>query len=233
MRIVLLLAGNNEPSNSAYLSQTFLHGLRAEAPDAEVTTFTLAKMDIPHFTLAAYDPDHSPSTDADRLHRAVIAADGIIIATPVWNFSVPAHLKNALDHMGAVCLDQATHSKGQLQGRPCYFLYTGGAPAIAWKALLNITTLHVSEAMKYYGATIVGRHFEPRCLPGRGKFGMVLDKRADLAGRIEPKGRRFAKVVQTYKTSKTLPPFLLLRHSVATWAYRIGNRIMYPVSSAQ
>lgn len=139
MKIALLLAGNNQPSNSAYLSELFAAGLRQAYPTAEITTLRLAELDIPHFTLAAYDADHSPTPDTHRLHEVVKNADGIVVASPVWNFSVPAHLKNALDHLGAVCLDQATHSKGQLKNRPCYFLFTGGAPMIAWKALLNIT----------------------------------------------------------------------------------------------
>ncbi len=233
MKIALLLAGNNQPSNSAYLSELFAAGLRQAYPTAEITTLRLAELDIPHFTLAAYDADHSPTPDTHRLHEVVKNADGIVVASPVWNFSVPAHLKNALDHLGAVCLDQATHSKGQLKNRPCYFLFTGGAPMIAWKALLNITTLHVSEAFKYYGASVVSRHFEPKCLPGRGMFGLVLDKRDGLPARIHAKAAAFGRVVEAYKTTGALPPFLQLRRTVATWAYRIGNRVMYPVSNAQ
>lgn len=233
MKIAVLTAGNNHPSNAAFLARTFADGLRLANPSAEIQDLPLGDLDIPHFTLAAYDPDHSPTPDTHRLHQAIKEADGIVIASPVWNFSVPAHLKNAIDHLGAVCLDQTTHSKGQLNNKPCYFLFTGGAPLIAWKALLNITTLHVSEAFKYYGASVVGRHFEPKCLPGRGTFGLVLDQRADLPGRMHKKAATFAHIVEAYKTSGALPPFLAFRRTVATWAYRIGNRIMYPVSSAQ
>ncbi len=233
MKITILVAGNNRPSNAAFLAHTFAEGLTRTHPAAEVTTITLAELDVPHFTLAAYDPNHSPTPDTHKLHEAVKNADGIVVASPVWNFSVPAHLKNALDHLGAVCLDQATHSKGQLQEKPCMFLFTGGAPMIAWKALLNITTLHVSEAFKYYGAAVVGRHFEPKCLPGRGKFGLVLDQRTDLADRMTKKAATFGHIVAAYRATGSLPPFLSLRRNVATWAYRIGNRIMYPVSNAQ
>ncbi len=233
MKITILTAGNNHPSNAAFLAQIFAAGLRQAIPDVEIQELHLNDLDIPHFTLAAYDPTHSPTPDTHTLHQAIKEADGIVIASPVWNFSVPAHLKNAIDHLGAVCLDQATHSKGQMNNKPCYFLFTGGAPLIAWKALLNITTLHVSEAFKYYGASVVGRHFEPKCLPGRGKFGLVLDQRTDLPERMQKKAAAFARIVETYKTSGALPPFLAFRRSVATWAYRIGNRVMYPVSSAQ
>ena len=168
-----------------------------------------------------------------EVSEAVKNADGVVVVSPVWNFSVPAHLKNALDHLGAVCLDQATHSKGQLKDKPCMFLFTGGAPLIAWKVLLNITTLHVSEAFKYYGAAVVGRHFEPRCLPGKGKFGLVLDQRADLPERMQKKAAAFGRIVTAYRKTGALPPLVGLRRSVATWAYRIGNRVMYPISNAQ
>jgi NAD(P)H-dependent FMN reductase len=233
MTITIVVAGNNCPSNAAFLAQTFAEALKAEHPSAEITTLALADLDIPHFTLDAYDPAHSPTPDTHRLHQAVLEADGIVVASPVWNFSVPAHLKNALDHLGAVCLDQATHSKGQLKDKPCAFLFTGGAPMIAWKALLSITTLHVSEAFKYYGAAVVGRHFEPKCLPGRGKFGLVLDQRADLPERMKKKAAAFGRIVATHQATGALPPFVALRRTVATWAYRIGNRVMYPISNAQ
>lgn len=233
MNIAIVVAGTNQPSNAAFIAKTFADGLRAADPSISITELHLSTLDIPHFTLTAYDPTHSPTPDTHTLHEAIKNADGIVIASPVWNFSVPAHLKNAIDHLGAVCLDQATHSKGQMKDKPCYFLFTGGAPLIAWKALLNITTLHVSEAFKYYGAAVVGRHFEPKCLPGRGKFGLVLDQRADLPARMQKKAAAFAAIVTTYKSSGALPPFLAFRRSVATWAYRIGNRVMYPVSNAQ
>ncbi|MBP9750473.1 MAG: NAD(P)H-dependent oxidoreductase [Candidatus Peribacteraceae bacterium] len=233
MKITIVVAGNNRPSNAAFLAETFAAGLKTAHSDIQITTLTLAELDIPHFTLAAYDPDHSPTPDTHKLHEAVKNADGIVVASPVWNFSVPAHLKNALDHLGAVCLDQATHSKGQLKDKPCMFLFTGGAPMIAWKVLLNITTLHVSEAFKYYGAAVVGRHFEPKCLPGRGKFGLVLDQRADLPERMAKKAAAFGRIVAAYQATGALPPLVALRRSAATWAYRIGNRVMYPISNAQ
>lgn len=233
MTITILVAGNNRPSNAAFLAQTFADGLKQSQPSAKMTILQLHDLDIPHFTLDAYDPAHSPTPDTHRLHEAVKNADGVVVVSPVWNFSVPAHLKNALDHLGAVCLDQATHSKGQLRDKPCMFLFTGGAPLIAWKVLLNITTLHVSEAFKYYGAAVVGRHFEPRCLPGKGKFGLVLDQRADLPERMQKKAAAFGRIVTAYRKTGALPPLVGLRRSVATWAYRIGNRVMYPISNAQ
>jgi NAD(P)H-dependent FMN reductase len=233
MRLTVLLAGTNDPSNSALLTEAFVAGVKQCEPAASITTLRLSDLDLPHFTLQSYDAAHEHAPDVRRLHDAVRDCDGLVIASPVWNFSVPAHLKNALDHLGSVCLDAATHSKGQLADRPCAFLFTGGAPSIAWKALLNITTLHVSEALKYYGGAVTLRHFEPRCLPGRGKFGLVLDKRDDLGARLGAKGQVFARIVAAHARDGRLPPLVSLRRTVATWAYRIGNRLMYPVSSVQ
>ena len=104
---------------------------------------------------------------------------------------------------------------------------------IAWKALMYLTTLHVAEAIKYYGGTVILRHFEPKCTPGKGIFGMVVDKRPDSLALMKKHGKQFAHSAQIFATSSKLPTREQLHHKAFEFLYRIGNRIMYPISERQ
>ena len=230
MKILLLVAGTNSPSNTLTLAQTFAEGIQ-RVDGAETEILRLKDLAIEHFTLQYYKKACGTHDDFCMLQEKIERADGIVIASPVWNFSVPGHLKNVIDRIGAFGLDEATHSKGQFNGKPFFFLFAGGAPMIAWKALMSITTLHVSEAMKYYGATVVGRDFEPKAMPGKGHFGLVVNERPKTLSRMRKKGELFARVVEHFRTSGRFPLLLRVRSGAYTWVTRIGNRLIYPVSS--
>ncbi|MBI5155890.1 NAD(P)H-dependent oxidoreductase [Candidatus Peregrinibacteria bacterium] len=232
MKILILVAGTNEPSNSNVLADAFAEGARSVS-GIEVEKIRLKDLTIDHFTVENYKKTCVSDDDFCDLQEKIEAAKGIAIASPIWNFSVPAHLKNLIDRMGAFALDEETHSQGQFGGKPFTFLFTGGVPVIAWKALMYVTTLHVSEAMKYYGATITGRSFEPRCQPAKGKFGLVVDKRPDSLAKARRNGVRFAKLTKLFSETGKLPLRIRLISSFFTWAYRVGNRILYPVSMQQ
>lgn len=172
-----------------------------------------------------------PEFPCNRTHGR--DAKGLVIATPIWNFSVPAHLKNVVDRMGSFALDTEGRSLGQLKKLPVSFIFTGGAPMIAWRALMYLTTLHLPEAFKYYGATIMGKHFEPKCTLGRGIFGLVVDQRPGSLSQMRRAGARFAKAAKHYNDQGTLPVGSRLRQQFFSFLYRVGNRIMYPISRQQ
>lgn len=231
MHVLLLVAGTNEPSNSNRLADAFASGITAEGMSVE--KLRLKDLTIEHFTLADYAAVSTPRDDFRRIVELLREAKGLVIASPVWNFSVPAHLKNVIDRLGTVALDQETHSKGRLSGLPVHLIFTGGAPMIAWNALLFLTTLSVSEAFKYYGATLLGKHFEPRCMPGRGRFGLVVDLRPKSLERQQREGARFARAVRQYAQTGSLPARFVLRQKFFSFLYRAGNRIMYPIAKRQ
>ena len=230
--IAVIVAGTNEPSNSSTLADAFIEGMQ-KMPGAAVVKVLLKDMNIRHFTLEYYHSQCPPEDDFCRLQDLLTKASGIVIASPIWNFSVPAHLKNFIDRVGAFALDETTHSKGQLNAKPFTLLYTGGAPMIAWKALMYLTLLHVSEAIKYYGGTVVYRHFEPRCMPEKGVFGLVVNKRPATLDLMHKKGEWFAGLVQHYAENGTLPLTTRLGYKFFSFLYRVGNRIMYPISTLQ
>jgi multimeric flavodoxin WrbA len=151
-------------------------------------------------------------------------ADGFVFASPVWNFGVPAHLKNFIDRMGSFALDE-TRSKGTLGGKPFYLIFTGGAPAPAWKTLMQKTTSFVPEALKYFGASYMGHHFEGKCTKGRGKFGLVVDERPDSLEEVRKKGFEFARVVKTFKETGKAPIKQRATAKVMKWGEAVLKKI--------
>ncbi len=232
MNIVVLVAGMNDPSNCELLADKYIEGIKTH-DGAEVHKFLVRAIPLPHFTVPDYESDANASKEFRDVRELIKAADGVVIATPVWNFSVPAHLKNFIDWMGTFGLDAQTHSKGQFKAKPFALIHTGGAPMIAWKALMYLTTLHLPEAIKYYGGTVVLRHFEPKCVEGKGKFGLVVDKRPAALETMKRKGEQFGKTAKHYHEQGKLSGTQALRYKFFTFLYRVGNRVMYPLSTRQ
>jgi NAD(P)H-dependent FMN reductase len=221
MRILALVAGTNEPSNCDCLTDVFLENAKRMG-SATVEKLFVRDLALAHFSLACYEPDFEPEEDFQKLQRLVEGADGILVASPIWNFGVPAHLKNLIDRLGAFGLDRETRSKGTLRGKPFFLIFTGGAPAAAWKGLMQFTTRHVPEAFQYFGATHVGTHFEGKCMVGRGVFGCVVPDRPETLSKLRREGERFGSIVAGYARDSSLP----LRSRLREKLYNVGKAIM-------
>ncbi|MDP6561407.1 MAG: NAD(P)H-dependent oxidoreductase, partial [Candidatus Peribacteraceae bacterium] len=187
MNILVLVCSTNKPSNSEFLADSFLQGAK-DACACDVHKIRLFDFPLPHFTLDCYSGSCIAPKEYLELKKRIEEADGVLIATPVWNFGVPSHLKNFIDWMGCFGLDTETHSKGTLHGKPFYFIFTGGAPTAAWKGLMRFTTMFVREAIRYYGGTVTGLYYEGRCTLGRGKFGLVVDTREKSLAAVRKRG---------------------------------------------
>lgn len=70
---------------------------RVEALGAEVEILDLQSLKLPFCDGGSEYPDYP---DVEKLRQTVLAADGIILATPEYHGSVSGVLKNALDLMG-------------------------------------------------------------------------------------------------------------------------------------
>lgn len=229
--VAVIVAGTNDVSNANVLADELIEGMK-NVPGVTFEKIRLRELSLHHFTLEDY-AEESCEPDYLRLKTLIQDASGVIFATPVWNFSVPAHLKNLIDRMGAFGLDKETHSRGQFGGKPFGLVYTGGAPMIAWQALMYLTTLHMAEALKYYGGSIVLRHFEPKCVAGKGRFGLVVDKRPATLALMRDYGERFGRIAKRYAETGQLPLTDRLWRKWFEFLYRVGNRIMYPISKWQ
>lgn len=229
--VAVIVAGMNEPSNSSFLADRLIDGIK-KVPGVVCEKIRLKDMNLHHFTIADY-AEESCEPDYLRIKALIQESSAVVFATPVWNFSVPAHFKNLIDRMGTFGLDSETHSKGQFGGKPFGIIYTGGAPLIAWQALMYLTTLHVAEAIKYYGGTVVMRHFEPRTVPGKGQFGLVVDQRPQTIALMEEYGERLGNIAQRFAGDGTLPLSNRIWQKWFEFLYRVGNRIMYSIGNRQ
>lgn len=199
MHILAIVAGTNDPSNSDYLTDVFLQTLQEEG--ATVEKIRLKDLSIPQFTLENYQPDFHHDSGILKVRDGITKATGILIATPIWNFGIPAHLKNTIDCLGAFLLDKETRSKGQLNGKPFYFLFTGGAPAAAWKAIMKKTTSSLQQGLQYFGAHSAGTFFESGCALGS----LVVDKRPETLNRVQVEAMAFSTIVNTYEETGKAP----------------------------
>ena len=88
--------------------------------------------------------------------------EAIVIATPTYNFSVPAHLKNFIDRIRFFALDFSKSNKiGQPVGRlgylRMYFIVSGGTPNWAEKILFfTFPPFWLRGVFLYYGAKVMG-----------------------------------------------------------------------------
>ncbi|PIR50022.1 hypothetical protein COU79_01710 [Candidatus Peregrinibacteria bacterium CG10_big_fil_rev_8_21_14_0_10_54_7] len=224
MNILVLVAGTNEPSNSNMLADAFIEGMQ-QGGDVTVEKRRLKDLQIDHFSLEHYNPEFRHEEDFRNLQHLIEKADGLVIASPVWNFGVPAHLKNFIDRMGSFALDE-TRSRGTLRGKPFYLIFTGGVPAPAWKGLMRKTTSFVPEGLKYFGASYIGHHFESKCVKGRGKFGLVVNERPETLASLRRQGHTFAGVVKKYEETGKAP----LKQRTCSRIMRCGETLLKKIS---
>ncbi|MFH1349248.1 MAG: NAD(P)H-dependent oxidoreductase [Patescibacteria group bacterium] len=225
MNILTLVAGTNTPSNSLTLANEFINGIRT-IDGAETELIRLKDLSIEHFNLLHYKEDFVHEEDFIKIMNLIRRADGIVIATPIWNFGVPAHLKNILDRLGSFALDE-TRSVGTLNGKPFYLIFTGGAPVAAWTGLMKKTTSSVPEAIKYFGGSICSIHFEPRCTIGKGQFGLVVDKRPESLSHMNKEGIQFANLVKQFTKSGKLP----VKQNITNKMYWFGRNVINKITN--
>lgn len=88
---------------------------RAAGPRAEFRI-----LDSPRLgELPPFDPDAAPTDAVIRLREAVASADGLLVATPEYNASLPGGLKNALDWASL------PREQGELRGKPAAVIGAG------------------------------------------------------------------------------------------------------------
>ena len=219
MKILVLVGGSSNPSNSELLADSFADGAREAG--MEVEKVLLRDLSIDDFTIACYDPAFQEEPDFAMLREKVQAADGLVFATPIWNFGIPGNLKNAIDRFGSFSLDAERRMRGQWNDKPFYLVFTGGSPMAAWRGLIHRTISGVRIGLQYFGGAYGGTHFEPKCTPGKGKFSLVVDTRPASIAAVRAKGARFAALVRRHVETGTLPWHITLERKF----FRFGQKL--------
>ena len=167
-----LLAVETSPrgdhSISRNMTRRFVADWQAAHADGEVVERDLAETDLPFVTApwlqAYFTPfeQHSPEMKealrlSDELVGEILAADHIVIATPVYNYNVPAALKAWVDHIVRKGLTLGFDGTGLVIGKKATVLiasggvYTEGSPIRD----RDIATQYLRLILKVIGITDV------------------------------------------------------------------------------
>ncbi len=143
--LVVETSPRGDRSISRNMTRRFVAGWRAAHPNGEVVDRDLMKTDLPFVTApwlqAYFTPAGQLSPDmkealrlSDELVGEILAADHIVIATPVYNYNIPAALKAWVDHIVRKGLTLGLDGGGLVTGKKATVLlasggvYTEGSP---------------------------------------------------------------------------------------------------------
>lgn len=143
--LVIETSPRGDYSVSRNMTRRFVADWQAAHPDGDVVDRDLMKTDLPFVTapwLQAYftpAEQHSPEMKdalrlSDELVGEILAADHIVIATPVYNYNVPAALKAWVDHVVRKGMTLGFDGSGLVTGKKATVLiasggvYTEGSP---------------------------------------------------------------------------------------------------------
>ena len=143
--LVVETSPRGDHSVSRNMTRRFLADWRAAHPHGDVVGRDLMETDLPFVTapwLQAYftpTERHSPEMKealrlSDELVGELLAADHLVIATPVYNYNVPAALKAWVDHIVRKGLTLGHDGNGLLRNKRATVLiasggvYTEGSP---------------------------------------------------------------------------------------------------------
>lgn len=126
-----------EHSVSRTMTRRFVQAWRAAHPDGEVIDRDLSQTQL-RFVDAAwlqayFTPPPQQSAEmidtlrlSDELVAELLAADHIVIATPVYNYNLPAALKAWIDHIVRKGLTLGHDGKGMVTGKKATVLLASG-----------------------------------------------------------------------------------------------------------
>ena len=132
-------------SISRNMTRCFVADWRTMHPEGELVVRDLMETDLPFVTapwLQAYftpPEQHSPEMKealrlSDELVAELLSADHIVIATPVYNYNIPAALKAWVDHIVRKGMTLGVDGQGLVTGKKATVLlasggiYTEGSP---------------------------------------------------------------------------------------------------------
>ena len=154
MKVLCVLAGRRaKASDSRERAHRILDELKAANADVQVSVRDLLQEPLPHLgeeQVVAFFKEPGSLTHqerealrlSDRCVSELLVADILIIATPMWNFSVPSALKAWVDHVVRVGLTfemSAEGPRGLLRNKKAIIVTSAGGlyaqgPLEGWDA---------------------------------------------------------------------------------------------------
>jgi multimeric flavodoxin WrbA len=198
-----VIAISSSPShgrNSDTMLDSFISGIKTHE------NIAVEKIYLDSIEMAYYSFDNrlgalSDETAFNDLVEKIKVAKGLVIATPTYNFSVPARLKNFIDRIRFIALDFENKTKlGQPKGLlgylRTYFIVSGGTPSWAERILFfTFPAFWLRGVFLYYGAHCLGAYY-------RGDINAFKDEK--LKEKMYKKGQKFAKKIEKEMKNRPL-----------------------------
>lgn len=204
MSHVLLIRSSlfGDQSKSAQIAGEFVAAWRRAHPGAVVTERALTPASMPHLSLDALGAQMTPPEQrtaeqaesvafADHLIEELEAADTIVLAVPMYNFSISSTLKAWIDHVaraGRTFRYTASGPEGLLKGKKVFAItarggfYTGDSPVRS----LDFQEPYLRSVLGFLGLTDISFiHVEGlKVSPEKAEQG-IARARAAIAATVE------------------------------------------------
>lgn len=160
-KIIALSCSPSKGRNSDKMLDSFIEGVK-KVEGIDVEKIYLSDIYIETFRFENSTGPTDQEGDFANLSEKIKTSQALVIATPTYNFSVPAHLKNFIDRIRFFALDMNKRNKinqpvGMLSDLKTYFIVSGGTPNWAQKLLFfAFPPFWLRGIFLYYGAHVLG-----------------------------------------------------------------------------
>ncbi|MEY4440391.1 MAG: hypothetical protein RLY49_17 [Candidatus Parcubacteria bacterium] len=160
-KVIALSCSPSKGRNSDSMLDAFIEGIKTNS------NIVVEKIYLKDIQIETYDFENrlgptEQEKNFEQLTQSLKCAQGLIVATPTYNFSVPAHLKNFIDRMRFFTLDFDHRNAigqpvGMLRYLKTYFLVSGGTPHWAQRILFfAFPPFWLRAVFLYYGSVVYG-----------------------------------------------------------------------------
>lgn len=163
-KILALSCSPSRGRNSDTMLDNFIEGMK-NLVNVDVEKIYLEDIPIDSYKYENGEGPLGHEKEFVELINKIKNAEGLVISTPTYNFSVPSHLKNFIDRIRCIALDMKSRNVldqpvGQLQYLQIYFLVSGGTPNWAQKILFfAFPPFWLRGVFLYYGAQVLGAYY--------------------------------------------------------------------------
>lgn len=159
--VIALSCSPSKGRNSDSMLDAFLTGM-SEVDGVVVEKIYLNDIEFDRYSHENKNGSGEHEVEFKELTEKIQHSNGLVIATPTYNFSVPAQLKSFIDRIRFLALDFEKKNKlgqpvGKLQYLKTYFLVSGGTPTWAQKILFfAFPPFWLRGVFLYYSAEVMG-----------------------------------------------------------------------------
>jgi multimeric flavodoxin WrbA len=163
-KVIALSCSPSHGRNSDTMLDSFIEGLRTHE-NIIVEKIYIDSIQIDPYCFENGTGPQEHETAFEELTEKIKNSQGLVIATPTYNFSVPAHLKNFIDRIRFFTLDLnqkniISQPTGLLHYLKTYFLVSGGTPSWAQKILFfAFPPFWLRSVFLYYNSVCLGAYY--------------------------------------------------------------------------